>query len=205
MKFTQPVRLEVVNMGAALLRAGVLIGLLPAVNPMMAQARPVPPPRDPNTPGYVAVKELPDGSVPRPDADGNFVIGPTHTPAFEMVVHEGVARGVVHTFTMSSADSKLFPGIARDSGTFGVPGPTDPATLVVTTSHPAPYTRTVAVYVPAQYVPGTIAPFIVGADGPDQLLFTALDNLIAKKRVPVMIAISIGNGGGDAQGSERSL
>jgi hypothetical protein len=40
---------------------------------------------------------------------------------------------------------------------------------VVTTSHPAPYTRTVAVYVPAQYVPGTIAPFIVGADGPDQI------------------------------------
>jgi hypothetical protein len=43
-------------------------------------------------------------------------------------------------------------------------------------------------------VPGTVAPFIVGADGPDQLLFTALDNLIAQKRVPVMIAISIANG-----------
>src|SRR4029078_12894719 len=74
-----------------------------------------------------------------------------------------------------------------------------------TTSHPAPYTRKVAVYVPRQYVPGTAAPFIVGADGPDKLLFTALDNLIAAQRVPVMIAISIGNGGGDAQGSERGL
>ena len=62
-----------------------------------------------------------------------------------------------------------------------------------------------SVYVPKQYVPGTVAPFIVGADGPDQLLFTALDNLIAQKRVPVMIAISIGNGSGDAQGSERGL
>ena len=51
----------------------------------------------------------------------------------------------------------------------------------------------------------SIAPFIVGADGPDQSLFTALDNLIAEKRVPVMIAISIGNGSGDAQGSERGL
>ena len=40
---------------------------------------------------------------------------------------------------------------------------------------------------------------------PDKLLFTALDNLIAQKRVPVMIAISIGNGGGDAQGSQRGL
>jgi enterochelin esterase-like enzyme len=63
----------------------------------------------------------------------------------------------------------------------------------------------VAVYVPKQYVPGTAAPFIVGADGPDQLLFTALDNLIAQKRVPVMIAISIANGSGDAQGSQRGL
>jgi enterochelin esterase-like enzyme len=61
------------------------------------------------------------------------------------------------------------------------------------------------VYVPKQYVAGTAAPFIVGADGPDRLLFAALDNLIAQKRVPVMIAISIGNGSGDAQGSERGL
>ena len=60
-------------------------------------------------------------------------------------------------------------------------------------------------YVPKQYVAGTAAPFIVGADGPDKGLFTALDNLIAQNRVPVMIAISIGNGGGDAQGSERGL
>jgi hypothetical protein len=37
------------------------------------------------------------------------------------------------------------------------------------------------------------------------MLFTALDNLIAAKRVPVMIAISIGNGSGDAQGSQRGL
>jgi enterochelin esterase family protein len=83
--------------------------------------------------------------------------------------------------------------------------PADPAKLVVSTSHPAPYTRRVAVYVPQQYVAGTVAPFIVGADGPDGSLFTALDNLIAEHRVPVMIAISISSGGGDAQGSERGL
>ena len=198
------------------MRAGVLLALLgTAFNPITAQtpaaitpapaSRPTPPVRDPRTSGFVNATELPDGSVPPVGADGNFIIGPTHTPAFEMVVHEGVPRGMVYTFTMSSADSKIFPGIARDSGTFGTVSPTDPATLVVTTSHPAHYTRTVAVYVPAQYVSGTIAPFIVGADGPDQSLFTALDNLIAEKRVPPMIAISIGNGSGDAQGSERSL
>jgi enterochelin esterase-like enzyme len=106
---------------------------------------------------------------------------------------------------MSSADSKLYPGIARDPGTFGTPDPADPAKLIVTTSHPAPYTRHVAVYVPAQYIPGTAAPFIVGADGPDRPLFTVLDNLIAERKVPAMVAISIGNGSGDAQGSERGL
>jgi enterochelin esterase-like enzyme len=106
---------------------------------------------------------------------------------------------------MSSADSTIYPGIARDPDTFGTPDPNDAAKLIVTTSHPAPYTRKVAVYVPAQYKPGTAAPFIMGADGPDQALFTVLDNLIAEHKVPAMIAISIGNGSGDAQGSERGL
>jgi iron(III)-enterobactin esterase len=184
---------------------GLLIGLLAAINSATAQPRPTPPTRDPHTPGFVVATELADGVVPPADRDGNYIIGPTHAPAPEMVAHDGVPRGTVHTFTMRSADSKLFPGIARDSGTFGTVSPIDPATLIVTTSHPAPYTRTVAVYVPVQYVAGTTAPFIVGADGPDQSLFTALDNLIAEKRVPPMIAISIGNGSGDAQGSERSL
>jgi enterochelin esterase-like enzyme len=106
---------------------------------------------------------------------------------------------------MASTDSKIYPGIAREQGTYGTPDPENPAKMIVTTSHPAPYTRRIAVYVPKQYVPGTAAPFIVGADGPDRGLFTALDNLIAQKRVPVMIAISIGNGSGDAQGSQRGL
>ena len=167
--------------------------------------RPVPPTRDPSTPGYVQAKELPDGAVPPADANGNFIIGATHNPAPEMAVQDGVPQGTIVNLTMNSTDSKIYPGIARDQGTFGTVDPNDPAKLVVTTSHPAPYTRRVAVYVPKQYVPGTTAPFIVGADGPDPVLFTALDNLIAQKRVPPMIAISIGNGSGDAQGSQRGL
>jgi enterochelin esterase family protein len=167
--------------------------------------RPPPPTRDPQTPGYVAATMLPDGAVPPADAYGNFVIGPTHNPAPEMTVQPGVPQGTVHNFTMESKDSKIYPGIRREPGTFGTPDPNNPAKLDVTTSAPAPYTRRVAVYIPQQYVPGTIAPFIVGADGPDQNLFTALDNLIAQKRVPVMVAISIGNGSGDAQGSQRGL
>jgi hypothetical protein len=62
--------------------------------------------------------------------------------------------------------------------------------------------------VPAQYEAGTVVPFIVGADGGatgDTALFTSLANLIAQKRVPVMVAISIANGTGDAQGSQRGL
>jgi iron(III)-enterobactin esterase len=170
-----------------------------------APPRPTPPTRDPHTPGYVTAKELPDGAVPPVDVEGNFIIGPTHSPAPEMAVQEGVPQGTIYNLTMSSSDSKMYPGIARDAGTFGTADPTDPAKLIVTTSHPAPYTRRVAVYVPKQYVAGTTAPFIVGADGPDPLLFAALDNLIAHKRVPPMIAISIGNGSGDAQGSQRGL
>jgi iron(III)-enterobactin esterase len=193
---------------AKMIRAAALLcavlNLTAGVNPAAA-ARPTPPARDPHTPGYVTATELPDGANPPADADGNFIIGPTHNRAPEMTVQEGVPQGTVYTFTLNSADSKIYPGIAREAHTFGTVDPTDPAKLVVTTSHPAPYTRRVTVYVPEQYVPGTVAPFMVGADGPDRALFTALDNLIAQHRVPVMIAISIGNGSGDAQGSERGL
>lgn len=167
--------------------------------------RPVPPTRDPHSPGFVEAVELPDGAVPPVDTDGNFIIGPTHNPAPEMSVQAGVPQGTICNLTMNSADSRMYPGIARDAGTFGTVDPADPAKLVVTTSHPAPYTRRVAVYVPKQYAAGTPAPLIVGADGPDQALFTALDNLIAQRRVPVMVAVSIGNGSGDAQGSQRGL
>ncbi len=165
------------------------------------------PVRDPRTPGYVTATnatELADEAVPPLTATGNFILGPTHTAAAEATVQPGVPQGVVHTFTMSSADSTIYPGIARADGTRPVVDPNDPAKRIVS-SGPASYTRRVAVYVPRQYVPGTVAPFIVGADGPDETLFTTLDNLIAQKRVPIMIAISIGNGGGDAQGSQRGL
>lgn len=174
--------------------------------PSRAQTpRPTPPVRDPFTPGYVSAKELPDGSIPSPTLDGNFILGPTHPPAAGMTPAASVTRGTVSTFTVESSASKLYPGIARDPGTFGTPDPTNPAKLIVSTSHPAPYTRRVTVYLPAQRDPAAVLPFIVGADGPDADLFTALDSLIAAHRVPVMAAISISNGSGDAQGSERGL
>jgi iron(III)-enterobactin esterase len=166
---------------------------------------PAPPIRDPHTAGYVQARELPDGDVPPSDADGNFIIGPTHVRSPEVASDMQISNGTVVEFTMNSADSKFYPGIAREPNTFGTPDPKDPAKLVVTTSHPAPYTRKVAVYVPKEYKPGTAAPFIVSADGPDQYLFATLDALIAKHKLPAMIAVSIANGTGDAQGSERGL
>ena len=203
--------MHIIKITACILLSGAL---LLSKNSVIAQSantkqpapvRTPPPTRDQHTPGYVSATELPDGAVPSPDSNGNFIIGPTHNPAPEITEQENVPQGTIYKITMESKDSKIYPGIAREPGTFGTADSANPAKLIVTTSHPAPYTRHVEVYVPKQYVPGMPAPFIVGADGPDHLLFTVLNNLIAEGKVPAMIAISIGNGSGDAQGSERGL
>jgi enterochelin esterase-like enzyme len=140
---------------------------------------------------------------PPVDADGDFLIGPEYVRAPELDAIEGVPRGAVNRLTMRSADSKIYPGITK------VPplGPANftPPDLTRVQVYPKSYTRTVTVYVPAQYAPGTPAPFIVTQDGPDKVLPTVLDNLIAQHRVPAMVAVMVQNGGGDAQGSERGL
>lgn len=180
--------------------------------------RPPPPTRPPDAPGtpkLIPVGAKPGqtnvlrgapGMNPPVDMDGDFLIGPDYVPAPELTVKDGVPKGKVQQFVMDSKDSKFFnPGIARDS--FGTVDPSNPKTLIVQT-HPIDYQRTITVYVPAQYVPGTAAPFIVTHDGPglgkpDLSLPHILDNLITEKRVPPMIAIMIAHGGGDAQGHER--
>jgi iron(III)-enterobactin esterase len=55
-----------------------------SVSPAAPSKRPQAPTRDPHTAGYAAAKELPDGEVPPANADGNFIIGPTHPLAPEM-------------------------------------------------------------------------------------------------------------------------
>jgi enterochelin esterase-like enzyme len=151
--------------------------------------------------------EATPGANPPSNVDGNFLIGPTYVAAPELNVTSGVPEGKVQQFSMDSTNSKFYPGIARSA--YGTVDPNNPKTLIVET-HPAPYTRTVTVYVPSQYVPGTAAPFIVTHDGPrmggpDLSLPHILDNMIAQHRLPAMLAIMIANGGGDAQGSERGL
>ncbi len=168
--------------------AAALAGLAVAAAPA---TRPLPPVRDPAAAGFVPATALPDGAVPPADADGNFVLGPTHPPAAARPAD--APRGTVVDLTLSSADSPTYPGVAPD-----------PARRPLAT-RPAPYTRRVSVYVPAGYRPGTAAPLLVGADGPDLVLFATLDSLVAAGRVPPMVAVSIGNGGGNAQGSERGL
>jgi len=210
---------------------GITIGSVMAqapAAPAKPDARPSPPTRDPHTPGYVQAKELPDGQLPTPKDEGNFIIGPTHAPSPYIVAKDGVPKGEIIEFTMESADSKYYPGVVRDAFAppagapaagaasaaatpAGAPAggpPADPAARRRNISnHPGPYTRKVAVYVPKQYVPGTEAALLVGADGKDNMpaLSTILDNMIAEKKIPVTVAVLIGNGGGDGPGSERGL
>jgi len=171
-------------------------------------ARPTPPTRPldaPSAPKFIRLDGKP-GVNPPVNADGDFVIGPDYVAAPETKVVEGVPQGTVRQFSIDSRDCKLFnPGIARD--VFGTVDPNNSKTLIVET-HPIDYKRTVTVYVPAQYVPGTAAPLLVTHYGPalgkpDQNLPRILDNLIAQRRIPALIAVMIAHGGGDAQGHER--
>lgn len=172
----------------------------PAARPA---GRPPAPIRDPLAPGFVKFNELPDGQVPPMEADGNFIIGPTHEAAPEMnPVPEGQPKGTIYRFTLRSEESKFYPGIARIQPAPGEAAPVGPNPTIAT--QPQPWTRTVSVYVPAQYVPGTVAPFMVTSDG-DSRAFNVLDHLIPQKKLPVMIVIAIPSGGGDGRGSERGL
>ena len=169
----------------------------PAPTTPARPARPPAPVRDPLAAGFVKATELPDGTVPPVDADGNFIIGRTHPAAPEMSpVAAGEPKGQIFKFTMRSADSKLYPGVLSDKAT--------PADRAGVTSNPAPWSRSVSVYVPKQYVPGTAAPFMITSDG-DNRAFNVLDHLIPQKKVPVMIVVAIQAGGGDGPGSERGL
>ena len=164
-----------------------------------------PPVRKFDAPGSPHFTVLKTGENPPMNVDGNFVIGPEYKTAAERAVVEGVPQGKVKQFTIDSKETKLFnPGIARN--VFGKVDPNNPKTLVVDT-HNIDYKRQITVYVPAQYVAGTDAPFMICHDGPggrpNMTLPHILDNLIAQKRVPPIVAIMVANGGGDAQGHER--
>ncbi len=89
-------------------------------------------------------------------------------------------------FSMKSEDTQMYPGVN------------------------GPYTRNVWVYVPAGYVAGRELPLMVDHDGRADAviqtqLIAVLDNGIAAKKLPMMAAVFIANGGDVPGRSERSL
>jgi len=145
-----------------------------------------------------------------PFDNGDYVIGPSYQAAPETALQSGVPEGTLHAFVMSSTGSKFYPGIRRLEN--DVTKRRDAYGNRIAAQEPeqsaaAPYLRTVWVYVPKQYVPGTAVPFMVVQDGYGYMrtMPRVLDNLTAAKRVPVMIVVFVDNGSGDAQGSERGL
>ena len=187
-------------------RAAWLLGFLVplAGTGISAGAPPRSPTRSPNAPGTPALTRVGTalGANPPANADGDFLISPEYLPAPELTPRPGVPRGTLHRFTMHSGDSKIYAGITK------VPpgGPADymPPDLTKVPTFPKAYTRLITVYVPAHYVPGTPAPVLVKQDGADDALPIALDNLIAQRRVPALVAVMIQNGGGDAQGTSAA-
>jgi len=138
-----------------------------------------------------------------PFDDGDYVIGPDYAPAPETSLKPGVPEGALHAFMMSSTQSRLYPGIKRLENEITRRRDAH-GNRIAAEEHEqsvaAPYLRTVWTYVPKQYVPGTPAPFMVVQDGYGyvRLMPRVLDNLIAAKRIPAMVAVFVDNGGGDA-------
>lgn len=152
--------------------------------------------------------------MPPEGAQGNYIIGPTHNSAPEAIA-QNVPKGTVFTFTMTSEQSRIYnPGFVRDESSpdaavnsaATVPG--DPSNVIIPTSHPGTWTRSVSVYMPAGLTGCNKAPLLVVGDGGgprDTILFTVLDNLIHQQQLPPMVAVTIEAGGQDAQGSERGF
>jgi enterochelin esterase family protein len=135
----------------------------------------------------VPISGLPD---PGAEGDGDFKVSDfTRQPD---LTDRGAPKGKTFQLTMPLANSKIFNG--KDATVTKGPNAT----------------RSISVYVPAQYKDGTPAPVLVMQDGPGLgLVGLALDNLTIAtdpaRRIPAFVAVSVQNGGGDSIGSERGL
>ncbi len=129
-------------------------------------------------------------SDPGTEGDGDFVIGPQYTAHPDVLAKANVPHGKVYKFSLPSKGT-LFEGLDKSLA---------PANQKL-------FSREVQLYVPKQYVDGKAAPFMVVQDGGGyaQDVTTTLDNLIAAKKLPVMLAVFVNNGGGDGQDSQRGL
>jgi hypothetical protein len=183
-------------------------------------------------PIYPPATVLPDTVLPSKTDTGNFIIGPTHVAAPENTVLANVPQGQIVTFTMTSTDSVIYkPGLYRDEvggdcaiwpglvmpaittpvgglvPPWGPTVPSDPSNMLVPTSRPGTWTRTIHVYIPAQHVLGFDAPFLVVLDAASffPVVQPVVNNMIHERRIQPMIVIGIDNGGQDAQGSQRGF
>jgi enterochelin esterase family protein len=144
---------------------------------------------------------------------------PAYLPAPENAPRANVPKGRVEFFLLPLAGSKFFPpGGGRGGAAAPAASATAPATAasVTTPVKPdgTPYSRedlhqkqgmgnnaaerNVYVYIPAGYVPGTPAPLLFCHDSmgmhdnlPAPFLPDILDNMIADKRLPPMIAVMV--------------
>jgi enterochelin esterase-like enzyme len=126
------------------------------------------------------------------EGDGDFEIGPSYTDAPEIAKVAGVPQGKAFSFKMLSKDSAFYTG-------------QDP-TLKPALS--GDFTRGIEVVIPAAYVDGAAAPFMVVQDARDRdPIVNSINNLIADTAhpFPPVIAIFVANGGNDSIGSERGL
>ncbi len=125
---------------------------------------------------------IPDLPAVSADGNGSFDIGPNYSDSPDFRAQNGVPQGKLYEFSMSSKDSTRYPGVN------------------------GPYTRTIRVFIPTQYVDGTPAALLIATDGgPVDAVRNVLNNLIATRKMPVVIAIFVDNGGGDGQGSQRGF
>lgn len=111
--------------------------------------------------------------------EGDYSMTPPYVPAPENAAREGVPKGKVVTFHMDMVGSTFFPPTSGRDGT--PPGP-----------------REVNVYIPAGYDGRTPAPLLFCHDAmgmhdnqPAPYLPAILDNLIAEKRLPALVAVMV--------------
>ena len=136
-----------------------------------------------------------DTENPGKQGNGEFTIGPDYAIDLDLT-DKGNPKGQQFEFTMALAQSQIFKG--------------DDKTLEPD-KKPVNKERTITVYVPAAYVDGAKAPYLVIHDGPGQLglVRNALDNLTISKdplrSLPAFVAIAVQNGGDDSKNSERGL
>jgi len=154
--------LFVAAIASAFARAAAQGGAAPGSAVTTQNARPA------NAPPLVPVKLTVDGS--------NFRIAPPYVPDPAFTAKPNVPKGRVIRFTMNSAESKIFPtapiarggGAGARGGGQGQPGQApQPGGAAAGSAEPPQqqtFERKVVVYVPAGYVAGTPAPFIVIQD-----------------------------------------